>query len=133
LFGPRHLEATRSRAGFTLIEVLVALAVVAIVLPSIGKLLATNIKGTVKVEQRAKLLSAYRTLETGFLDRSGLLPGMRTGEFGATSWTVEISDLAEDGAAPSPNDIWVPRLIVTNLRSNSGETLRVETIRLARR
>jgi general secretion pathway protein I len=129
LFGPRRDGDENARAGFTLIEVLVALAVVAICLPAVGALLATNVRGTIKVEERMQLLAAYRTLEANILDRSRLLPGLQAGQLGTTSWSIEIRLLREDetGIGTGP---WLPRAIVTTLRGRSGETLRIEAIRL---
>ncbi len=120
-------------AGFTLIEVLVALAVVAISLPVVGSLLSTNIKGTIKVEQRVKLLAAYRTLESSLLDRSRLSPGPRSGEIDATKWRMEVRELGEDETGMRSAGPWVPLAIGTTLRTASGETFHIETIRLGRR
>jgi len=132
LLGPRHHEEMSARAGFTLIEVLVALAVISISLPVVGSLLATNIKGTLTVENRSRLLAAYRTLEASTFDRTSLSPGRRTGEVDAIAWSMEVSPLGEDETGPRGNGTWVPRAIVTTLRAPSGETLRIETIRLGR-
>lgn len=120
-------------AGFTLIEVLVALAVVAIGLPVVGSLLAANIRGTVKVEQRTRLLSTYRGLEASLLERVNLVSGTRSGEVEGTRWTIEVRPMREDEIGPSKPGAFVPRAVVTTLRSPSGETLRVETIRLGQR
>lgn len=132
MLGPRRLEVVSARAGFTLIEVLVALAVIAISLPVVGSLLATNIKGTIKLEDRAKLLAAYRILEASDLDRTRLSPGRRTGEVDATAWSMEVRRLGEDETGPRGKGPWVPWAIVTTLRSPSGETLRMGTVRLGR-
>ncbi len=132
MLGPRHREAVSARAGFTLIEVLVALAVIAISIPVVGSLLATNIKGTIKVEQRVNLRAAYRTLEADILDRTRLAPGRRSGEVGAIAWAMEVRPLGEDETGARGKGTWFPQAIVTTLRSPTGETLRIETVRLAR-
>lgn len=133
MFGPRHRNKTAARAGFTLIEVLVALAVIALALPVVGTLLANNVKGTIKVEQRLKLVAAYRSLEAGLLDRSRLVPGLRNGKIEDVAWSMEIDAVPEDVAGQGEAATWVPRTIVTILRSAAGETMRFETIRLGKR
>jgi general secretion pathway protein I len=115
-----------------LIEVLVALAVIAISVPAIGSLTAINLKGTIKVEDRAKLLAAYRSLEAGTLDRAALSAGRRSGELGGITWTLDVRPLEEDETGVRTKRTWVPHAIVTTLRARSGETLRMETVRLGR-
>jgi general secretion pathway protein I len=122
----------RARAGFTLIEVLVALAVISISLPVVGSLLAANLKGTLTVEHRSRLVAAYRALEASSLDRTGLSPGRRTGELDSIAWSMDVRLLGEDETGARGIGTWVPRAIVTTLRAPSGETLRIETIRLGR-
>ena len=51
-----------NEAGFTLIEALVALAIIAAVLGSIGAVIATTVKGTRSIDQRLALSGAAETL-----------------------------------------------------------------------
>ncbi|MCJ9707365.1 type II secretion system protein J, partial [Bradyrhizobium sp. SHOUNA76] len=49
-------------AGFTLIEALVALAIIAVVLGTIGSVIATTVKGTRAIDQRLALAGTAETL-----------------------------------------------------------------------
>ena len=49
-------------AGFTLIEALVALAIVATVLAPVGAMIATTVKGTRSIDQRLALAGTAETL-----------------------------------------------------------------------
>ena len=80
---------SRSRAaeeGFTLIEALVALAIVAASLASIGALIATTARGTRSIEQRLLRLEAARVALTALPDRDQLAPGGVSGELDGHRW-----------------------------------------------
>lgn len=124
---------TRARAGFTLIEVLVALAVVAITLPVVGSLVAANVAGTTKVEQRVILLAAYRSLESNLPDRQHLLPGSSSGNIDGIAWSMEVRPLDEAEPESQGAGAWVPMAIDMTLRAPGRQTFHVETIRLGRR
>ena len=64
----------RSEAGFTLIEVLVALAVVAVSLVAIGSVMSTNMRGVKALEQPCRA-DARRAGRTG--DRNSAAQGTR--------------------------------------------------------
>lgn len=55
----------RNLAGFTIIEALVALAVVAGSLAAIGSVIAASTRGAPALEQRVALLQTARAIETG--------------------------------------------------------------------
>ena len=67
-------------AGFTLIEALVALAIVAAVLGSIGTVIATTVKATRAIDQRLALAGAAETLLAALPARNLLKPGRQSGE-----------------------------------------------------
>ncbi len=122
-----------TRAGFTLIEVLVALTVVAITLPVVGSLMEANVEGTTRVEQRVTLLAAYRSLEANLPDRSHLLPGSSSGQIDGITWSMEVRALGEDETGTRSAGAWVPLAIAITLRAPGRERFRVETLRLGRR
>ena len=73
-------EAALTSQGFTLIEALVALAIVAVVLSSIGAVIATTVKGTRSIDQRLALTGAAETLLAELPARGLLKPGRQSGE-----------------------------------------------------
>jgi general secretion pathway protein I len=125
------LPTDRSDAGFTIIEVLVALAVVAVGIVAIGSLMSTNARSVQKMEQHVALNEVARAvLATGIPARADLAPGTLTGELGDYRWQVDIGPLTGN-AAPQPADVaWVPELIEVRVRSPAGATLELHTVRL---
>jgi general secretion pathway protein I len=119
-------------AGFTIIEALVALALVAVILAAIAPLMATTHRGVRSVEQHIALVSTARTIENGLPDRDQLVPGTLSGELAGNRWRVDILPFAAgaiDGGSPSR---WAPQTVVITVRSPSGATLRLNTVRLRR-
>jgi general secretion pathway protein I len=129
------LRATRCKRrwseGFTLIEVLVALAVVAASLAAIGSLIATSVRGAHAVEQHVALVERARAIMTALPRRDQLSIGQAAGENGDYRWQVNVLPYptGQTGAASQ----WVPRAVVTTVRSRSGTALQVHTVRLVRR
>jgi general secretion pathway protein I len=82
-------KCRRNEGGFTLIEVLVALAVVAVSLTAIGSLVATNARGTRALDQRLALVEATRAIVTGLPDREKIVPGDLSGEYNYHRWQVD--------------------------------------------
>jgi general secretion pathway protein I len=122
-------EHWRARAGFTIIEVLVALAVMATSLAAIGAVAAANARGSRALDQRVALLQTARAVETGIPRRRDLAFGETEGEIAGHRWWMEVRPLAVDGVPDSP---WVPKDIVIRVRAPSGATIKLETVRLTR-
>jgi general secretion pathway protein I len=121
-----------STAGFTIIESLVALALVAVILAAIAPLMAASHRGVRAVEQHIALVSAARSIENGLPDRDQLVPGSLTGELAGNRWRVDVLPFAAsaiDGGSPSR---WTPQTVVITVRSPSGAVLRLNTVRLHR-
>jgi general secretion pathway protein I len=124
-------ERRKNCAGFTIIEVLVALAVVAASLAAIGSVIATSTRGVRSLEQRIALLQTARAVETGLPRRSQLAVGRLEGEIDGHRWRIDVSPFAAAGRVDdSP---WVPQSIVIQVRSPSGAVLQLDTVRLFRR
>jgi general secretion pathway protein I len=119
-------------AGFTLIEVLVALAVVATSLAAIGTLIATSVRGARAVEQRVVLVERARAIMAELPRRDELSIGEATGESASHRWRIAVLPYPT-GFVDRPASKWVPRAVVASVRSPSGTVLQVHTVRLVRR
>lgn len=129
----RRAGRSDASAGFTLIEALVSLAVVAVCLSAIGALVATNIRASGKIDQHLGLVETLRAVETGLPDRISLLPGNLSGEMAGNAWSVDAWPLPVDDLNPRAAEFWTPQTIVLSVRAPSGPVVRIETIRLRRR
>jgi general secretion pathway protein I len=119
-------------AGFTLIEVLIALAVVSISLAAIGSLVAETARATRSIDQRFALVETARAIETGLPNRGGLIGGL-SGDLGGHRWRVDVAPFLAnfvDLRLPSP---WVPQTVVIRVQAPGGAILQVNTVRLRRR
>ena len=122
----------RGSAGFTLIEVLVALAVVAASLAAIGTLIATSVRGARAVEQRVVLVERTRAIMAELPRRDELSIGEAAGEIASHRWRIAVLPYPT-GLVDRPASKWVPRAVVATIRSPSGTVLQVHTVRLVRR
>jgi general secretion pathway protein I len=123
-------EDRDASAGFTLIEALVALAVVAVSLASIGLLMAGNIRGSGRIEQHLWLVATLRAVEAGLPDRTSLSTGTLAGEMHGQAWSVDSAPFPGDFV--NPRAFWTPQAVVIKVLSPSGAALQLETIRLGR-
>jgi general secretion pathway protein I len=128
---PPH-AARRSVAGFTLIEVLVALAIVSASLAAIGSLMATTVRAMRSIDQRFALVETARAVETGLPDR-GELVASTTGELAGHRFAVDVAPFAAGFVDPQLPSPWVPQTVVIRVRSPGGAVLQVNTVRLRRR
>ena len=128
------MPATEDReGGFTLIEVLVALAVVAVSLVAIGAVVSTNMRGVGVLEQHAALIAAeHAALAAAIPDHDQLVSGTLEGGAGAERWRVQVTPLGAGWDVAAGNAGWVPELVTLRLRSASGAIVELRTIRLAR-
>src|ERR1700722_11832276 len=107
-----------STAGFTLIEALVALAVVATSLSSIGALVATTVRGTRSIERHLTELETARAIEAALPDRAQLVPGNVSGEISGQRWRVDGS-LFNAAAIIVRQPTWEPQAVVVTIQSPS--------------
>ncbi len=121
-------------AGFTLIEALVALAIVAAVLSSIATVIATTVKGTRSIDQRLALAGAAETLLAALPARTLLTPGRQSGETAGHRWQIDISPMnvavTSDAA---PNQRFVPLSVNMRLQAPGGPAIQLATVRLVPR
>jgi general secretion pathway protein I len=118
-------------AGFTLIEALVALAIVAAVLSSIGAVIATSVKGTRTIDQRLALTGAAETLLAELPARNLLKPGRQSGQLGSHRWRIDVSAMDTSLADDAPqNPRFVPLAVTMRLQEPDGPAIQFTTVRL---
>ena len=126
-------EIGGKNAGFTIIEVLVAISVVAISLTAIGALIGTSTRGVRSLEQHVALVETARTVVASLPSRTQLSLGEVAGEIYGSRWRMGVSPFFGDAAALAPESPWTPATISIRVQSPSGATLNLETIRLQRK
>jgi general secretion pathway protein I len=119
-------------AGFTLLEVLIALAVVSVSLAAIGSLMASTVRAMRSIDQRFALVETARAIETGLPDRN-TLTGALSGDLAGHRWRVDVSPFLADFVDPRLPSPWVPQTVVIQVQSPGGAKLQVNTVRLRRR
>src|SRR5262249_61605385 len=123
LFPVTPPSTERRDAGFTIIEVLVALALVAVAIIAIGSLMATNVRGVRSFERHVALMQATRTaMTTAIPSREELRPATSSGKADGYRWTVDVTPLGGDWAAPNSDVAWVPELVRVRVSSPNGAT-----------
>jgi general secretion pathway protein I len=132
---PRANVSTPDRsAGFTIIEALVALAVVAISLVAIGSLMGSSARGTRQLEQHVALVqAAYNALWLSFPLRAPPSSSTESGRSTEQAWRADLEPFAIDFGTPTGEVHWVPRKVKMRVQSGSGTIIDLETIRLFRK
>lgn len=125
-------KSARHEAGFTLIEVVVTLAVIAAILLSVGSLVRVAVRGTHALDDHLVLVETARAIEAGLPDRNALTVGTSSGERDGQRWRVDVQPFAGelDAQAKSP---WVPLTASITVQTPDGTSLKVTTVRLGRR
>lgn len=132
---PRLTRSRRSAdcAGFTLIEVVVALAVIAVLLVSIGSVVGASVRGTHALDEHLVLVETARALQAGMADRNALKFGSTAGENLGRRWRLDVSPFVNPAIAPKVPIPWQPVTETITVRSPFGTSLSVTTLRLRQR
>jgi len=121
----------RPDAGFTIIEVLVALAIVAVSIVAIGQVMSTNARGVRVLENHVALVqSAQTVLATEIPQRSALAPGRLNGRTGDARWQIDIGPVGDDWIVDKDDVNWIPELVKVRVRGPAGGMITLETVRL---
>jgi general secretion pathway protein I len=117
-----------SERGFTLIEALVALAIIAAVLSSIGAVIGTTVRGTRSIDQRLALSGAAETVLAALPARNALKPGRQSGELAGHRWRLDVAPL--NAAADTAQGRFVPLAVNMRMQAPGGPAIQVTTVRL---
>ena len=115
-----------------MVEALVALAIVATVLASIGSLFAVARTGTRTLEQRVALSEALRLVSATAPSAAQMAGSEQSGRSSGFVWRVAILPFVDQDAMGLPS-AWIPRKVVIQVRAPSGAVASVETIQLVKR
>ena len=118
-------------AGFTILEVLIALAVIAVSIVAIGSVMSTNVRGVRTLEQHVTLMQAVRTIaapEVPSREKIGF--GTWSGRTSDHQWRIDVSPMGEEWAATGSDVAWIPALVRVQVRSPSGAVTDLRTVRL---
>ena len=127
-------QPSRSReAGFTIIEALVALAIVAASLAAIGGLIAVSARGARTLEQHVALVETARAVESTLPKRDQIALGDFSGVLAGHPWRVDVLPFSAGGIDPELPSPWVPQTVVVTVRSPTGAAFQLATVRLHRR
>ena len=131
--GRRRAAARRRQRGFTLIEVLVALSVIAVALTAIGSLVATTVRGTRSLDTHLMLVETTRAITTALPDRDRFKPGNFSGEMAGHQWRVDVLPFTFTNVDPNLPTPWVPFTVIVRVQSPNGPVLQFNTVRLRHR
>jgi general secretion pathway protein I len=119
-------------AGFTLIEALVALAIIVVMLGAIGSVIATTTRGTRAIDQRLALSGTAETLLADLPARGLLKPGRQSGELAGSRWRVDVTPMNVAGGNPD-TDRFVPMAVNLRLQRADGAAIQITTVKLVPR
>ena len=132
----------RGSSGFTLIEVLVAIAVLAVVLGAIGAVVGNTVRAIRSVDRRLPLLETAQSLIASLPARDALQPGTQSGTSGDFRWRIDavlLNRNVPDNAAVAlstaatdtpPKVNWMPLSITVRVQGVEGPPVRLDTVRL---
>ncbi len=126
-------ESAGKTAGFTILEVLVAIAVVAVVLGAIGAVVSTTTRTVRSLEQHVVLMESARTVAAGLRSREPLAASALSGDLYGNRWQIAVSPMADGAVAPSDRAPWIPQVVKIRVQSPTGAVVGVETVRLQRK
>jgi prepilin-type N-terminal cleavage/methylation domain-containing protein len=119
-----------TRAGFTLLEALVALALVAAFVGTLGPYLFHARRIMDNAEHRVAAQILLRTLIDAPFDRSELADTARGGELNGLRWRVVSEPMAIDVASSTTGRQWQAYRVTARVATGRGQTVAAETIRL---
>ncbi len=128
-----RLEHAGGASGFTIIEVLIALAVIAVCLSAIGAVVGVTTRSVRTLEQRVALVEVARTVAAS-LPPHGARPIVpATGEILGHRWQVHLGPWVGGDVVEGPNSQWIPQAVTIRVQSPSGAVLALQTVRLERK
>ena len=128
-------------AGFTLVEALAALAIMAAGLAAIAELAGGNLYAGYRTERHIAQIAVAREIVTGMPSRDALPFGVLTGSLHDHQWRIDAKPVSvafptgqsagrSAGQSAGQSASWTPQGIVLLVKSPTGAMIEIDTIRL---
>jgi len=129
----RHSDGRRCERGFTLIEVLVAFTIAAILLTVVMQGFSRGLRGIVAAEAQAALMERAQSILADVGHGFPLASGVESGENDGVVWRVEIALAPQnDMIRPEAERLGLRLFSVdVTVRDTEGRAQRLETLRLS--
>ena len=116
--------------GFTLIEALVALAVLSAGLAAIGQLGFQTVAAARRAQTRLFLTAAARKAYAALPEGQAFGDGTLSGEIDGAAWRLQTSPYGFDAPGAPPHRAWTPQAVRLIVAGPTGGNLIIDTIRL---
>jgi general secretion pathway protein I len=125
-------ETSVGSEGFTLIEVLIALVIVAVSLAALASLMSSNRRVAASLDTHLSLVETARGIETALPDRAALV-GNSAGESGDYRWGIFVRPFVSNLVDPQLPTPWIPQAVAIRVQSPEGVSIQIDTVRLQAR
>ena len=129
---PSTNPSKRRSAGFTLVEALAALAVVAVSVAAIGELSNASMRSGLYVERHLAEIETARKIVAGLPPREALRDGSLDGVLDSHQWRIDAAPFANALIAPNAPSKWRPQFVALRVQAPTGGVVEFDTIRLRR-
>lgn len=121
----------RNSRGFTLVESLIALAIMMILMSAIGGLSATSLRATQHVERHLADIEHTQQILAGLPSRLELMNSPVSGETEGYRWRLDAAPF-DAVLVKTVQTGWTPEKIVLTVQSPSGAPMSFDIVRLVR-
>jgi general secretion pathway protein I len=123
----------RGNAGFTLVEALAALTIMAIGMAAIGELSNANMRSSLYFERHLAEIQTARKIIAGLPSRKDLPDGTLTGVLDSHEWRIDAAPFPNALVPANPATDWRPQYVALRVRAPTGGVVEIDTIRLRKR
>jgi prepilin-type N-terminal cleavage/methylation domain-containing protein len=125
-------DGRKRQAGFTLLEALVALALILAFAAVLGPHLSQARRIMDHAEGRVAAQVLLRSLLDAPFDRSGLAKASRKGEANGLRWSIAAHPVLAAAPGAPDQQSWLPYRVTASVAWGSDQVITAETIRLGR-
>jgi general secretion pathway protein I len=120
-------------AGFTLVEALAALTVMAIAMTAIGALANSSMRASLYVGRHLAAIETARKIIAAMPSRKDLAEASLTGILDNHQWRIDSAPFPNALVPPGAPTVWEPQQLALRVLSPSGAIVEIDTVRLKKR